>query len=878
MSQYFNLTLDTTAPSGGSISVESYYNAAGSIGLNAGAAGASFMKVWVNQTAAGSASDAEIPSSWEAYSNTKTVSFSIQGTNYVHALFMDEVGNISAVVNSSVTIYDSVAPVISAVSVDNDDDYTNSTTAIVRVTVSDVTSGVDYVTLSGDITETGDSAKFVFNATDRANGYKDCAVTLTSSDGTKTISATATDIAGNTSTSSSDSIILDTTEASAILVLRDENDSANLPAYVNDYDFTAALSTEDTDIVSYKIWGDIDGATSEPASWTTATWDEGRMLIDNLQFTSGEGSKTVNVKIRDIGGNVTVLTPASVVVDVTAPTVTLSADVSVISAESGFNSVTFTYGATDTNGLVDYQLKLGDDVVKQGSFTNGMTEAVTESELVAISAGEGAKSLVLYVTDVAGNEGASSAVTVTVDLTAPTGSVTAESYYTSTTVDVTVAGTDTGGAAMSKMKVWIDSSEPSTWDTYSGGTVTFTGIVEGQHTAHVKFQDSVGNTSSAFDSSSFIVDTTAPTGSLSAVSYTNTRNVTITVSASDDKSGIVTSGVAQMKVWENGTTEPTEWETYAGTKSLTLTTGDGSKTVNAKFKDAAGNETSSVAATCTIVLDTNEPDVTLVLVKTDNSTVLPAHVNVRGFIARVGFTDETHDSPVVAYQLTGDFTDSSSDWHTFTADSGKSYMTISDLKFTTGDGSKTITALLKDEAGNISATAATVTVIYDSTLPVIDITTNPDYNVVSKQHTSRLTSAGVVISGKYNDMCIFGWSANEALQAFKVCVNVPEQTAAGAEAIGTTHGSQNMSGGAVAANTEVTSVIFGADFAAVEAVNDTDGAYEIIVYGQDEGGNWSAVHVIEPSQEEPSDSKSRFLDSNGNNFILSNGDIFNVST
>jgi hypothetical protein len=40
-----------------------------------------------------------------------------------------------------------------------------------------------------------------------------------------------------------------------------------------------------------------------------------------------------------------------------------------------------------------------------------------------------------------------------------------------------------------------------------------------------------------------------------------------------------------------------------------------------------------------------------------------------------------------------------------------------------------------------------------------------------------------------------------------------------------------MTGGAVAANTNITSVIFGADFAATNAVNDTDGAYEIIVYG-----------------------------------------------
>lgn len=842
MAQYFLLNLDTTAPSGGSITVDSYYNAAGSVGLNAGSAGASFMKVWVNQTAAGSASDAEVPSSWEPYANSKTVTFSNQGTNYVHTLFMDEVGNISAVVDSSATVFDSVAPVISVVSINDSADYTNDANVTVRVSVSDATSGVDYVVLSGDITETGNAAKFTFNATDRTNGYKDCAVTLASTDGSKTVSAVATDIAGNSSISVSDTITLDTTPASAVLTLRKADDSANLPAYVNATGFAAAISTEDTDIVSYKLWGDVVDATSEPAGWTSASFTDGRMLVDNLLFTSGEGTKTVNVKIRDIGGNVTTLTSQSVVLDITPPTVTLSADVAVISAQTGYNTVIFTYGASDTNALTNYQLKLDDSVVKSGAFTDGATEAVTEAELVAISAGEGSKSLTLYVTDVAGNVGSSSAVAVTVDLTAPTGSVTANDYYTSTSFNLTIAGSDTGGAAMSKMKVWLDLGEPSTWEDYAAGSYALTGVAEGQHTAHVKFMDSVGNASSAFDSSSFIVDTTAPTGSLSCASYTNTRSITVTVSASDDKSGIVTSGVTQMKVWENGTSEP-EWETFAGTKSLTLTSGDGSKTINAKFKDAAGNANSAIAATCSIVLDTDEPDVTLVLTKDDGSTVLPANVNVRDFEARIGFTNETQDSPIVAYQLTGDFTDSSSEWVEFEADSGKSYMTISGLEFTTGDGNKTVTALLKDEAGNVSATGASVTVAYDSAPPVIDVNA-PDYNIVSKEHTLRLDNSGSAISGKYNDTCIFTWSANEALQAFKVCVNEVGQTAAEAVAIGTTNGSQNMSGGSVAANTDITSVIMGADFAATEAVNDVDGAYEIIVYGRDLAGTWSAIHSL----------------------------------
>jgi len=116
-------------------------------------------------------------------------------------------------------------------------------------------------------------------------------------------------------------------------------------------------------------------------------------------------------------------------------------------------------------------------------------------------------------------------------------------------------------------------------------------------------------------------------------------------------------------------------------------------------------------------------------------------------------------------------------------------MTISNLTLTTGDALKTITVVLKDAAGNVSS-AVNATVTYDTTPPVIDITTAPDYNIVSKTHTLRLNpSTGATITGKYNDMCTFTWSANEALAAFKVCVNQPNQTAAAAVAIGTEHGS-----------------------------------------------------------------------------------------
>jgi len=294
-------------------------------------------------------------------------------------------------------------------------------------------------------------------------------------------------------------------------------------------------------------------------------------------------------------------------------------------------------------------LKLGDSTIKSGAYTASVS--VTQAEIEAISSGEGNKSFTLEVTDAAGNTGISTTVVITLDKTAPTGSVTASSYYTSTSISVTVSGTDTGGAGMDKMKVYLDSNAAS-WEDYAAGSYSFANVTEGAHIAHVQFKDAVGNESAVYNSSEFIVDITAPTGSISTGSYTNSRTITVTVSSSDAKGDIAVSGVSQMKVWQDGETEPA-WESVAATKSITLAGNDGSKTIKALFKDAAGNEMTT-PVTCTTTLDLDEPDAVLNLFKADGITVEPARTNVRGFVARIGASD-TQTSPVVSYKLYGDF-------------------------------------------------------------------------------------------------------------------------------------------------------------------------------------------------------------------------------
>lgn len=104
------------------------------------------------------------------------------------------------------------------------------------------------------------------------------------------------------------------------------------------------------------------------------------------------------------------------------------------------------------------------------------------------------------------------------------------------------------------------------------------------------------------------LDTTAPSGgSLTITTLTATRNITATIGA---------VGATQMKLYGDigsGSAATAEsaasWETYATTKEITLTDGDGTKTVYVKFRDAVGNE--SAAASATTELDTTAAIVTL---------------------------------------------------------------------------------------------------------------------------------------------------------------------------------------------------------------------------------------------------------------------------
>lgn len=99
------------------------------------------------------------------------------------------------------------------------------------------------------------------------------------------------------------------------------------------------------------------------------------------------------------------------------------------------------------------------------------------------------------------------------------------------------------------------------------------------------------------------LDKTAPTGSVSSNSLTETRSITLNLYATDS-----VSGVTSMR-FSNDNSSWSSWESYGTVKSWSLDGGDGVKTVYAQFQNAA-SLVSTASTTVTLLTPTPTPTAT----------------------------------------------------------------------------------------------------------------------------------------------------------------------------------------------------------------------------------------------------------------------------
>ena len=883
---HFDLTLDTLAPSGSISGVPgAIIKANGNLTINKG--DASYMKLWFSTSATGSKQDSNYASAaWVAAATSYTTKFTTDGVYYYHMILKDDVGNESAIINSTAMKYDTTAPAVNSVTIKN---ATTQSTTITKDRTNSLTftfsdsgasaSGVVSATIKGYLS--GDSTKAnkitggpitVSDFSGEGTHTQDISFVSNAADGSYVIEVTVTDAAGNTSSAkASNTIALDTQGAAGTIILLDsrEGDAVPDPTNFNEFKIQLDITSSPADVVGYKVWGDFtatNGTTTitKPSSFTSV--EKGTDPIDagTYKFSSGDGGKTVHAEIIDASGNVTVLTNKTIFYDATKPVVssfTIS-QTHISDAESGKTKVTSAYinvAAEDAaSGIKEVKIEVGSvELYKQATVP--ANNAVTVDGTKSLS--EGNNTIKLTVTDEAGNVYTTSK-SIYYDTTEPTVSVGTLNAWYKSQFDISVTSSD-AGAGVQSFKVWTsttatDTTVPTTATViaYSSGTQTIASkdIVwnlaqSASNYVHVQCVDKVGNISYAHKK--FGYDSVAPTGSVAfAKTAYNSTSAVINLTNND-----ATSKVSHFKVTGDITNPSADWEAIASTKSVTLSTGDGTKTVSVVFKDTAGNQSTTYTASCE--LDTTKPTGTLALYKANGTTAQSSITNVAEFACRITFSDDTMGA--VQYKLYGDFTytsqaatglsESAAEWKTLTYDSGKQYLTVNKLFCTsnpsgTTEEVKEVYLKLRDNAGNEIAAAVKQDFTYDTGVPTVSVE-NVDYNRISKVHELRRSNATTTIEGKYCDEVHFTITPDEPIQAYKVCA-YEDTTAAskgtfGDAAIPTTNGSINMSATGLDSDKPVNCTINGADYESALGGAGNDGAHIVVVYVQDLGGTWSVA-------------------------------------
>ena len=848
---HFELTLDTLAPVGDISGLGEFEKENKSLTIDGG--NATFKKVWFDALPADEVTkecDGYKNAAWEAKETAVASMFTTTGVYYYHLVLMDDVNNESEIYTLGPVHFDKDVPTVSGVYLKDSRDNTsntNETTLTFGFNYSDLGTGVYKAVVTGDV-ETKTIELVSSNSSYEGTITLKVGESGKIEDGNKKISVVVYDKAENISAAVESNVILLDRELDkpTLLIKKGEN---NLPAYINYRGYTAHLETSEKNIVAYKIW---EGSV-EPEEWTTQ--EMGSLNVDiEMTFSDGDGEKVVKAKVKDVAGNTKESETRSVIIDTAAPVAELESNVEIISKVAGYDKAILTFGETADNengsGINYYELRRGEEVISSGASVPASYE-ITVGALA-----DGIYKYTLMVRDQALNETISDEVTVKIDTTAPTLNINTLNVWYTSEFDVKVSYED--ASVLDTMVVWSStvpadqtlpenatSLKPAT--TIGQGNINWTLAQSDANYIHVKLVDEVGNVSYAH--AKFGYDTVNPvikTVNFTAEAYPNT-SATIKLTYED-----ATSGVVEMRVSgdiTDGTAE-NKWEPIVGTRNVALSEGDGKKNVLVEIRDAAGL-VSSQSISCE--LDTTTPSPVLDLFKADNETAKPAHSALASFSAHLKIEGDDFVGGV-KYKLYGDFCygeqgpagiiKDNAEWKDFVADTGKEYMSITNLFCTSGDGTKSIYVVVKDNAGNEMTIKDPKSFVYDTTLPAVTVS-DVDFNRISKVNVERCNAAGIIV-GKFADETCFTFTPDSVIQAYKVCAYVDASAAAAGSAsdnaIGMTNGSIGMYASGLNSNEPVSAKIKGADYElALGEVGKVDGAHIVVVYVQDLAGQWSVA-------------------------------------
>ena len=463
------------------------------------------------------------------------------GANTVLVRQVDVAGNASATATVSFT-YDATAPAA-------------PTVALARDTGASATDGV---TTDGAITVTGTEAGAAVQYS--TNGGQTWSSSFTAVAGANAVLVRQVDAAGNVSAVSP---VLNFTLDAGV----------GAPAVALAADTGASATDRITRDGTLQLTGLEAGATAQYSTDGGQTW--------STSFSAQEGSNTVLVRQVDAAGNVSAASaPLSFTLDlsVSAPTAQLSNDTGTSLTDRITKDGTVGVILSESAAVIEYSTDGGQ--TWRTSFT----------------AQEGANSVLVRQTDVAGNVSAAAApVAFTLDSQVVTPGVQL-SNDTGTSLTDRITKDGTVGVILSESAALVEYSTDGgqTWSTSFSAR-------EGANSVVVRQTDAAGNVSAPSAAFAFTLDTqaAAPTARL-----TNDTGTSLTDRITKDASiGVILSESAAL----------VEYSTDGGqTWSTSYNAQEGANSVLVRMVDAAGN-VSGTSAPLGFTLDTGAAAPTAVL-------------------------------------------------------------------------------------------------------------------------------------------------------------------------------------------------------------------------------------------------------------------------
>ncbi|MCW2412725.1 MULTISPECIES: Ig-like domain-containing protein [unclassified Sphingobium] len=666
------------------------------------------------------------------------------GTISVSAVTKDAVGNASTPVTSSFTL-DMVAP------------GSPSLVLIGSTTKSSagasITSGVVEVTAEQGavvkVTFTRGSTQIVktLTATGAAQSVSLTAADVAAlGDGAVSITAVATDLAGNNSSIGSGvQFTLDRaapgTPAIALGIgVADIASAAEATAASGVITVTAEAGSTVSVVFS-------NGSNSVVKSFTATGSAQAVVLTTADLQALGDGTIAVTAQAKDLAGNESIEAASSFTLDRTppaTPNMALSAGIAGgVTAAEALASTGVVNVTAETGALVTVVFTAGANSVTKTFTGNGLTQTVSLTANDLVKLGNSAVSVSSYVTDAVGNQSAAATASFTIDTVAPGAPslALAGAAAKNAAGAVSTVANVTGEAGATITVAFVQGSVQITKTVVGTGTAQAVALTasevamfaDGVISINAVAQDAAGNASGNSSTVQFTLDRAAPAVPVLARGAGVADGATATEATA--AGGVVTvageSGATVQVVFIGISGAVTKTLTADGTaKAVVLTAsdltalGNGQVLVSAQVTDAAGNVT--VGDPLTFLLDTVAPAAPVIGLPASvaGGASSPEALSADGIIT---VTAEAGAVTVVTFVGT-----LATVTRTVIGTGGPQAITLDALQLTTlGNGNVTVTAVVTDAVGNVSPTSSSVSFPLDTVNPTVTLTAGNSANTSS---------------------------------------------------------------------------------------------------------------------------------------------------